>query len=147
MVVIIAMQEATTANLQHRSVRSSLQIRFNSVDPMTSESSSVRIQGFFTVESGIWGPAWASALQNSEVSTFQGPLMYYFIGNFIRDLAYCPCYSECTLFSGVRKAGFHCIIKGAFTLNPLLVHIESPSMPKRIGSKLNAHRERSHVAN
>ena len=39
------------------------------------------------------------------------------------------------------------MIQGAFTWNPLLMRIQSPNSPKRIGSEFNAHRERSHVAN
>ena len=37
--------------------------------------------------------------------------------------------------------------KGVFTWNPLLMRIQSPNSPKRIGSEFNAHRERSHAAN
>ena len=39
------------------------------------------------------------------------------------------------------------LCKGVFTWNPLLMRIQSPNSPKRIGSEFNAHRERSHVAN
>ena len=51
-----------------------------------------------------------SAIRNNRVSAFQGELYTDSIGPIVRTLQV-SALSRCPLFRGVRKAGFHCILK------------------------------------